>query len=57
MGEPVEVFLGDLSGNAVDRDVVLASRTPDVRFEREILYGRRVATNFLTGVHGSARGL
>lgn len=33
MSEPVEVFLGNLSSDAIDRYIVLTSGASDVRFE------------------------
>jgi len=56
MGEPAEVFPGNLSSGAVDRNAVLECGTPDVRFEKAIASGCQATTDFFTGLHGSTSG-
>ena len=47
MSESVEVFPGNLSGDAVDRDAVLTNRSSDVSLEEDMVSGHRVALTFL----------
>ena len=47
MSEPVEVFPGNLSGDAIDRDAVLTSSSSDVRLEKDMISGHRVVLTFL----------
>jgi hypothetical protein len=47
MREPIEVFPGNLSSEAVDRDAVLMSGISYVRFEQDIVSDIRRPLTFL----------